>query len=185
MEMKIYACPRCGSQDISMGSLNAGITYGVTSWKEECKNCGFRGHPLVFHNEKEYQDFLSTRGRNDGKNTSAGKQNTDDLDLSEKDKEVIAALKKFSKEPSKQKCGYFREKNWWPEIILASLISIALSAYLFPTVFFILPEFFSMDVAAFTIPYIFLFTFMNFLFLLLVMLLIEYVAITIKHLLIG
>ena len=185
MEMKIYACPRCGSQDISMGSLNAGITYGVTSWKEECKHCGFRGHPLVFHSEREYQDFLSTLGKNDEKSTYDEEETTDDLDLSEKDKEVIAALKKYAKESSKQKGGYFREKNWWPEIILASLISIGFSTYLFPTVFLILPNFFSMDVAAFTIPYIFLFTFMNFLFLLLIMLFIEYVAITLKHLLIG
>lgn len=56
--MKIYACPRCGSRNISMGTLSSGIMYGVTSLKEECKNCGFRGFPLIFDSKKEYVKFL-------------------------------------------------------------------------------------------------------------------------------
>ena len=167
-EMKIYACPRCGSKNISMGSLNAGITYGITSWKEECKNCGFRGHPLIFQCDKDYQDFLSAINRKKRENLDGEELDHEDLTLSEKDEEVINALKEFAKESSKRKCFVFRDKNWWPEIILASIISIGTSAYLFPTVFFILPEFFSMDAVAFTIPYIILFTFMNFLFFLLI-----------------
>ncbi len=180
--MKIYACPRCGSKNISMGSISSGITYGITSWKEECKNCGFRGNPLIFYSEKEYQDFLSTLDNDKSDNIDDEKESIhEDLKLSEKDKEVITALKKFAKESSKRKGIDFRQKNWWPEIILASIISMGLSAYLFPTVFLILPEFFSMDVVAYTIPYIILFTFMNFIFLLLIILFIEYVAITIKN----
>ncbi len=180
--MKIYACPRCGSKNISMGSISSGITYGVTSWKEECKNCGFHGNPLIFNSEKEYQKFLSTLDNDKPDDIDYEKESTpDDLKLSEKDKEVITALKKFAKESSKRKGIDFRQKNWWPEIILAFIISIGLSVYLFPTVFLILPEFFSMDIVAHTIPYIILFTFMNFIFLLIIMLFIEYVVITIRN----
>jgi len=55
--MTIKACPRCGSQRIYMGTLKAGVIYGVTSWKLQCRDCGYQGQPLLFDTQEEYDKF--------------------------------------------------------------------------------------------------------------------------------
>ncbi len=182
--MKIYACPRCGSTDIGMGSLSAGITYGVTSWKEECRNCGYRGHPLIFDDKQKYQDFIENI-KNKKEESTEEKQTDPSNNLSQKDREVIASLKSFEQDDSCEKpCFNFSEKNWWPEIIIAIVFSIALSIYLFPNILFLLPDLMAMENLVFLIPYIVFTTLLNLIMMLAIMLAIEYIAFNIKHTLI-
>ena len=56
--MKIYACPKCGSKNIHIGTIDSGVTYGITSWDYTCRDCDYRGMPLIFYSEKEYKLFL-------------------------------------------------------------------------------------------------------------------------------
>ena len=52
--MKISACPKCGSKNISMGTLGTGVTFGITSWIQNCRDCGYKGQPIEFETEKDY-----------------------------------------------------------------------------------------------------------------------------------
>ena len=56
--MKIDACPKCGSKNIHVGTMDSGVTYGITSWDYTCKDCDYTGMPLIFYSEKEYKQFL-------------------------------------------------------------------------------------------------------------------------------
>ena len=56
--MILKVCPRCGSKNIFAGKMSSGILFGVSSWMEECRDCGFKGSPVVFDSEKEYLTFL-------------------------------------------------------------------------------------------------------------------------------
>lgn len=63
--MKITACPKCGSKNVGMGTINDGLWAGgmiPTSrefWRHTCKDCGFRGNFIEFDSEKDYKIFLS------------------------------------------------------------------------------------------------------------------------------
>jgi len=56
--MKITACPKCGSKNISMGTIGSGVTFGITSWNETCRDCGYQGQPIVFDSEKNTKNSL-------------------------------------------------------------------------------------------------------------------------------
>ncbi|PNX49134.1 MAG: hypothetical protein BV459_00735 [Thermoplasmata archaeon M11B2D] len=56
--MEITACPNCGSKNIGIGTLGDGIIFGLSSWKEVCRDCGYQGASLVFESEDAYQRFL-------------------------------------------------------------------------------------------------------------------------------
>ncbi|MEF8847630.1 MAG: hypothetical protein V5A68_00660 [Candidatus Thermoplasmatota archaeon] len=58
MKDQIAACPKCGSTDITMGGIESGIVYGITSWNLVCNNCGYKGMPILFDSKKEYKKFL-------------------------------------------------------------------------------------------------------------------------------
>jgi hypothetical protein len=58
-KMEITACPNCGSKKIGVGNLSDGIVYGLTSWKEVCKDCGYQGAPVIFKNEEIYNKYLT------------------------------------------------------------------------------------------------------------------------------
>ena len=55
--MKIYACPKCGSTNISQGTLGEGVLTGYVN-KDVCKKCGYHGMPFIFDSENEYKKFL-------------------------------------------------------------------------------------------------------------------------------
>jgi len=56
-KMKIVACPRCGSKKIFQGTIGNGVLTGYTSL-DVCRNCGYRGIPIVFDSKEEYTKFL-------------------------------------------------------------------------------------------------------------------------------
>lgn len=134
-EMKISACPKCGSKRITMGTMGAGVTFGITSWKSVCKDCGYQGEPIIFDSAKEYERFLreineepdnKKKSGSEKKKSIYGRNDVEPLELSKKEKEVLEFLNELSKEKFKQKIqrqDKGKDKNWWPEIILAFFLS--------------------------------------------------------------
>ncbi|MFH1102021.1 MAG: hypothetical protein V1726_08325 [Methanobacteriota archaeon] len=138
--MEIHACPKCGSKNIQIGTLGSGVTYGITSWKSVCRNCGYQGEPLLFDSEENYDKFvqgLSTKEKPSQEDLAEQKepQSTEEDDLvqlSEKDKNVVKCLHEIEEEPEqqieKEKEKVFSEdKVWWPEIGLAMIIAIIIT----------------------------------------------------------
>ena len=55
--MKINACLKCGSRNISQGKLGEGVLKGYIN-KDVCKDCWYQGISLIFNSEEEYKKFL-------------------------------------------------------------------------------------------------------------------------------
>lgn len=55
--MKINAYLKCGSRNISQGTLGEGVLTGYIN-KDVCKDCGYQGMSLIFDSEEEYKKFL-------------------------------------------------------------------------------------------------------------------------------
>jgi len=90
--MKITACPKCGSRNIFQGRLKDGVLTGFTS-REVCRDCGYRGSPIIFDSEKEYQKFFEQL-----KKGTPSDESGDISDLSEKDKKILEDLKDIKDE---------------------------------------------------------------------------------------
>lgn len=133
--MKITACPKCGSKDIQIGTMDSGVTFGITSWKSQCRNCGYQGEPLIFDSDEEYEEFFHQiaeeveSGKTDELKQREPMEGEDDnLTLSKKEKEVVEFLNEINKETSQQEektlTKVFPEnKVWWPEIGVAVILS--------------------------------------------------------------
>jgi hypothetical protein len=91
--MKITACPKCGSRKIFQGRLKDGVLTGYTS-REVCRDCGYRGSPIIFDSEKEYKKFVGQL-----KKGGSSDEADDTSDLSEKDKQILEDLKDIKDEP--------------------------------------------------------------------------------------
>lgn len=149
----IFACPRCGSRRIEMGTMNQGVLFGVTSWKSVCKNCGYQGEPLIFETEDSYERFLEglskdqaqapiTEGTESLAATPDGSEAEETPGLTGKDKEVVdyahdVEQESARKEDHKVRAPVFDEtKSWRVEVLVALIISavwtvIYLSFYAF------------------------------------------------------
>ena len=96
--MKISACPICGSRRIFQGRMKEGVLTGYTS-REVCRDCGYRGSPIIFDSEKEYKKFLKELKTKDKKEKSSFDDKEDkSINLTDKEKEVIDFLKDFDEE---------------------------------------------------------------------------------------
>ena len=89
--MEITACPRCGSRNIFQGRLKDGVLTGYTS-RDVCRNCGYRGSPIIFDSENEYKKFVEELKKEESSDESG-----DISDLSDKDKQILDDLKQLSK----------------------------------------------------------------------------------------
>ena len=126
--MKITACPKCGSRNIRQGTMGEGVLTGYTT-KDVCRDCGYRGSPILFDSEREYTKFLAEcKGKIDKKaaalkqESSVEEQVDEVVNVPEKDKEVVKLLKEYEQE----KCStpiWSKKKGWWPEIILSILFT--------------------------------------------------------------
>ena len=135
--MKITVCPKCGSKNISMGTMGSGVTFGITSWTETCRDCGYQGQPLLFESEKEYKKFLVDIKKlpNDKDNSpeeklSIEEQIDDALKDTKKDKQVVELLSEFEKEKA-CKPVWPENKKWWPEIAIAFIFSALSMLFLY------------------------------------------------------
>ncbi|MBU0496730.1 MAG: hypothetical protein KKC68_00375 [Candidatus Thermoplasmatota archaeon] len=116
--MKISACPRCGSKNIFAGKMSSGILFGVTSWTEECRDCGYQGSPLLFNSMDEYVSFL----------TRLQKQRDQDS------QQTIGDSSNVMMDDGKQSSceGIFSDvhwhrRKWWVEIMIASILATFVS----------------------------------------------------------
>lgn len=132
--MKITACPKCGSKNISMGTMGSGVTFGITSWNEMCRDCGYQGQPIVFDSEKKYKKFLVAVKQKplDEKTELKEELSVEDevdevIDESQKDKDVVELLQEYEKEKV-SKPIWPKNKVWWVEIGVA--LALAILAYL-------------------------------------------------------
>jgi len=128
--MKITACPKCGSKNISMGTMGSGVIFGITSWNEMCRDCGYQGQPIVFDSEKKYKKFLVAVKQKplDEKTELKEEPSVEDevdevIGVSQKDKEVVNLLKEYESEKA-IKSTWSKKKGWWPEIGLALVMTI-------------------------------------------------------------
>ena len=129
--MKIYACPKCGSKNIHIGTMDSGVTYGITSWDYTCKDCDYKGMPLIFYTEKEYQQFLKGLLKEVQSRLKDSNDEKTDEKLNKENKEILKFIKelidKESKEnkdiSQKENPNWHRKRSWWPEIILSFIIS--------------------------------------------------------------
>jgi hypothetical protein len=132
--MKIYACPKCGSKNIHIGTLDSGITYGITSWNYTCKDCDYKGMPLIFYSEQDYKQFLKgllkeikSRLKFDISDKKEFKEF--DLKSTKEDKNIIGFIKKLidieSKEEIniKNKPKWHKNRSWWIEISISFILS--------------------------------------------------------------
>lgn len=120
--MKISACPKCGSRRIFQGRMEDGVLTGYTS-REVCRDCGYRGSPIIFDSEKEYKKFLEELKTKDEKEESSYEYAEDKLtDLTDKEKEIVDFLKEIDEENKDKKDTEFREKqNKFPKNLTASM----------------------------------------------------------------
>ncbi|MEM4257793.1 MAG: hypothetical protein QXL17_01400 [Candidatus Thermoplasmatota archaeon] len=116
--MDIQACPNCGSRRIDAGTMNAGILFGITSWKSICKDCGYQGEPLLFDSEDCYKNFLDTlkkKNEQDEKAEPFGPE--DDSD------EVKKIIKDTEEEINHIEETFTAKKGWGAEIILSMILA--------------------------------------------------------------
>jgi transcription elongation factor Elf1 len=131
--MKIYACPKCGSKNIHIGTLDSGVTYGITSWDYTCKDCDYKGMPLIFYSENEYKQFLKGLLKDLESRTKSESDENKKIDNKtlRDDKELLIFIKKLIDKESKEKedirtfekTGWHKNRSWWIEISLAFIIS--------------------------------------------------------------
>lgn len=124
--MKIHACPRCGSQKIYIGTMDSGVTFGITSNNYTCKNCNYNGMPLIFNNKKNYTQFLKGfQKEKETKETNKKEKTKEEEEIEdEKEKAII---------PEKEITHWHGKRSWWVEIILAIIISSSLFLYSLPS----------------------------------------------------
>jgi hypothetical protein len=136
--MKIYACPKCGSKNIHIGTMDSGVTYGITSWDYICKDCDYKGMPLIFYSEEEYKQFLKGllkeiqhRLEKSDKEEKIDDENNINKKSTKEDQEILESIKQLiDKESIKpqeielnEKPKWHKNRSWWIEISIAFILS--------------------------------------------------------------
>lgn len=121
--MAIYACPNCGSRRIRQGALYVGA---LTGQKDVCQDCNYRGMPLVFDTEEEYQRFLTEIKTGD---IDPDKK----IELTENEKDIIAFAKEdtFKEDEDIEKKPYGLIVLCGITILYASFLTPLILIYLF------------------------------------------------------
>ena len=81
--MEIFACPKCGSRNIHIGTIRDGVLDGYTS-RYVCRDCDYQGMPIVFDSEEEYISFLQELKEGKKGGSKKGK-----IRLTEEDKRIV------------------------------------------------------------------------------------------------
>jgi len=130
--MKIIACPKCGSTDISAGTMGSGVTFGVTSWNYTCRNCNYRGQPLEFDSKETYQKFLSGMRGKETPSSTVEEKIDNLLDETGIDKEFKELVEEAASDTNPLCDEHpFQNKKWWPDFIIAIFFSLIITFFLF------------------------------------------------------
>jgi len=174
--MVIYACPRCGSQNIFMGTMDSGVIIGITSSKNVCKSCGFQGNPILFESKKQYLEFIATLKKDkESELLTDEEEPREKIVLSKKDQQVLDFVDdvKYIHEDQYGAVEVEKPKNWWLEIILSLILSIILGVWSYPS-------FVGTMGNVITTIYLIGYTFISFISLLVIVVVIEYILKSIK-----
>lgn len=112
-----------------MGELKAGIIYGVTSWKMQCRNCGYQGQPLIFDTKEEYEKFLEGL-RASGTSPAPVPETAEEEEKPDPRVVDLLAHTKES-EPTPEPPS----KSWWREIVVSLVVAAIISLYEAPMFF--------------------------------------------------
>ena len=124
--MKLSVCPRCGSKNISAGKMSSGILYGISSWTQECRNCGYKGSPIIFNSEKEYLKFLKDIKSDILEEINPKKE------IKEKSKPEVKKKDQTHPQIKDQEPVdryHWHTRTWWIEIIIAVLLAMLVSLF--------------------------------------------------------
>jgi len=115
--MRLRVCPRCGSKNIFAGKMSSGILYGVSSWMEECRDCGYKGAPVIFDNEREYVSFLKNLRKSRKDVVSDQIESGDDASVENKGCDDLSV----------DEGAHWHHGKWWLELLIAGLLGIFIS----------------------------------------------------------
>ncbi len=129
--MNITACPKCGSKKIFQGRLKEGVLTGYTD-RYVCRDCGYQGSPIIFDSIDEYNKFQIEKKSDKSVDESSENQILeDDIDLSEKDKEVVDYFNELGDKSTSE----IKTKSTARKIII--MLSVVLVVSLIINLFFI------------------------------------------------
>jgi hypothetical protein len=97
--------------------MSSGILYGVSSWMEECRDCGYKGSPVIFDSAEEYITFL--------KNLRKSKKDTasENIELSDN----ISGDNKECDDFLMDEGLHWHHGKWWMELLIAGLLGVLVS----------------------------------------------------------
>jgi len=102
--------------------MGAGVTFGVTSWKSMCKECGYQGEPLLFDSEESYKKFLDSLHDED-KGEEIANEDTEPSFDKEAYEEIKTIVGDLSTETIDDEDPIPKKKKWFFEILLAMSIA--------------------------------------------------------------
>jgi hypothetical protein len=97
--------------------MSSGILYGVSSWMEECRDCGYKGSPVIFDSIEEYVSFLKNLRSSDEGKTQDKKKRDEGTDIREDAKSG----------GSLEEDVHWHHGKWWLELLIAGLLGILVS----------------------------------------------------------
>ena len=135
--MSLTACPKCGSRKIFQGRLKDGVLTGYTD-RYVCRDCGYQGSPLIFDSIDEYNKFQMEKKSDKPIDEISENQILDDnINLSEKDKEVVDFLNELD---DKSTSEIKTKSTTLKKIIILSLVlifSLIITLFFIPFYFFL------------------------------------------------
>ncbi|MCJ7571354.1 MAG: hypothetical protein MUO82_05715 [Candidatus Thermoplasmatota archaeon] len=135
--MSVTACPKCGSRKIFQGRLKDGVLTGYTD-RYVCRDCGYQGSPLIFDSIDEYNKFqMEKKSDKPFDEVSENLILDDNIDLSEKDKEVVDFLNELD---DKSTSEIKTKSTILKKIIMLSLVlifSLIITLFFIPFYFFL------------------------------------------------
>jgi len=102
-----------------MGTLKAGIIYGLTSWKMQCRDCGYQGQPLLFDTQEEWEKFKESLALPVGQTPVA------EVEGEQPDARIVDLLEHT---PEHEERPEAEEKSWWLEIAVALVVGVVITA---------------------------------------------------------
>ena len=130
--VEVTACPVCGSKNIGIGTLGDGVIFGLSSWKEVCRNCGYQGPSVVFESEAAYNKFLEALSRQKEKTETSIEKHSEENHGDECDEEQEDGKKNFDYLDDIQCPAVVSEKKTYLfELIMAIALSVVFFVILF------------------------------------------------------
>ncbi len=107
-----------------MGTLKGGVIYGLTSWKMQCRDCGYQGQPLLFDTQEEYEKFTESLA------LPVGQTPVEEVEGEQPDARIVDLLEHT---PEHEERPEAEEKSWRLEIAISLVVGIVITALEIPS----------------------------------------------------